>query len=85
MGKHPKYGFVCVIDFFCSNSEESNIILYDEAYDEKNIPWPENAKNVKIKAEIVIQSNKKIKKFTYTFTLMDGREIVKELDKEVSS
>lgn len=74
-----------ILDFFCSNSEESNIILYDEAYDEKNIPWIENAQNVKIKAEIIINGDQRIKKFTYTFKMIDGTEEVKELFKQVSS
>ena len=74
---------MAVIDFFCSNSEESNIILYDEAYDEKNIPWIEGALKVKIKAEIVINKGQKIKKFTYTFQMKDGSEEVKELFKQV--
>jgi hypothetical protein len=74
---------MAVINFFCSNSEESNIILYDEAYDEKNIPWIEGALNVKIKAEIVINKGQKIKKFTYTFRMKDGSEEVKELFKQV--
>ena len=74
---------MAVIDFFCSNSEESNIVLYDEAYDEKNIPWIEGAVNVKIKAEIMISKGQKIKKFTYTFRMDDGSEQVKELFKQV--
>ena len=78
-----KYGFITVVDFFCSNSEESNIILYDEAYDEKNIPWIEGALKVKIKAEIVINKGQKIKKFTYTFKMMNGSEVVKELFKQI--
>lgn len=73
-----------MLDFFCSNSDESNIILYDDAYDEKNIPWIENAQNVKIKAEIIINGEERLKKFTYTFKMIDGREEIKELYKDVS-
>ena len=57
--------------------------MYDEAYDEKNIPWIEGALNVKIKAEIVINKGVKIKKFTYTFKMLNGSEVVKELFKQV--
>lgn len=83
IGPHLKFGFVGVVDFFCSNSQESNIILYDDAYDEKNIPWIEGAMNVKIKAEIIINQGQKIKKFTYTFRMRDGSEVVKELFKRI--
>ena len=84
MGPHKDYGFVCVMQFYGPKSGEktSLIDLYDEAYNPNTMPKVEGSKTVKISVQSQVVGNVRNNKFIYTFKMINGGEVVKEIQSQ---